>query len=253
MTPTGPFALRWGSNEPAAGDSGDAVEPTLPTPPAAATTPDSAPRGWDERAAEPARPAPYDDELWAALNEPEAEPEAPSGRRAPTIRPSTPAAPTHPGVALNLPLAPPPGSTAAGAPALPAFASGDQPAEPEGGEQIDDLLTELGNRWAARQAGAEATPEDQTAPKAPNPDPDADEARDDDEPADEPTGADPTEAHSPIAKQVAEAGYFWNLTPDPTAADPVADVSGAAATINRLPATCPRARARARGRGASRA
>ena len=240
VTPTGPFALRWGSNESPAGDSGDAVEPTLPAPPTASTTPDSAPRGWDERGAEPARPAAYDDELWAALNEPEAAPEADSEAVTPRSEDSTstPAAPTHPGVALNLPLAPPPGSQPAPG-AAAAFASGDQPAEPEGGEHIDDLLTELGNRWAARQAGAEATPEDQTAPKAPNPDPDADEARDDDEPADEPTGADPTEAHSPIAKQVAEAGYFWNLTPDPTAADPVADVSGAAATINRLPATAP--------------
>ena len=240
VTPTGPFALRWGSNEPAAGASGDAVEPPLPTPPSAATTPDSAPRGWDERVAQPARPAPYDDELWSALNEPEAEPE-PEEQRS-DDSPSTPATPTHPGVALNLPVVPPPGAQpppAAPAP-FPAFASGEsaesgEPTEPQGGEQIDDLLTELGNRWAAREAGADAAPADQTAPKEPNAD--TFDAPGDAEPAAEPSPGEPGETHSPIAKQVAEAGYFWNLTPDPTAADPVADVSGTAATINRLRAT----------------
>ena len=232
VTPTGPFALRWGSNEPAAGESGEVVEPPMPTPPAAATTPDSAPRGWDERAAEPA-PAPYDDELWAALNEADAEPDTPRSDDSA----STPIAPTHPGVALNLPLAPPAGAAQPPAAPVPAFGSRDQSAEPQGGEQIDDLLAELGNRWAAREAGAE--PADQGAPNAPHADDDVDDARGGDEPAGQPTGAEPAEGHSPIAKQVAEAGYFWNLTPDPTAADPVADDSSAAATINRLRATSP--------------
>jgi hypothetical protein len=48
---------------------------------------------------------------------------------------------------------------------------------------------------------------------------------------DEPAPAAETE--SPIAREIAETGYFWNLTPDPTAPDPKADpsVTGGATTV----------------------
>jgi len=35
--------------------------------------------------------------------------------------------------------------------------------------------------------------------------------------------AEPARPESPIARELAETGYFWNLTPDPEAADPKAD------------------------------
>ncbi len=258
------------TNDPFAGFTPPPVARSSFTPisddaPRHPTTPDSAPRGWDERAAEPPRPAAYDDELWAALNEPE--PETPS----PGDPESTPAPPTHPGVALSLPLTPPPAQpTPPAAPTpFPGFASdgGGQPTEPpQGASQIDDLLAELGKRRAAREAadvdasaGGSATNDDAPADDAPTAAvptaaaapsaaglaslgvgfDGADDAPGDDEPAPEPTGEAPGEAESQIARQVAEAGYFWNLTPDPTAADPDADVVGTAATINRLRATAP--------------
>ncbi|GAA1756925.1 hypothetical protein [Agromyces humatus] len=333
VTPTGPFALRWGSNEPQPepepgpepGDSGRAGEPSPPTPPMPPggaptvlpspptppmppggaptvlpspspspssgsdapfagftpppvtrssftpppndaqrhpTAPDSAPRGWDERASEPPKSAGYDDELWAALNEPE------TGTPFPVHPPSTPAPPAHPGVALSLPLTPAPAeptTTPPPAPApFPASASaGEPPNEPQGAAPIDDLLAELGNRWAAREAAADAEPAGQPAPTAdaasttdaaPTADAEssaagvaalglgfdaADDAAVDEEPTPETGGEAPADAESSIARQVAEAGYFWNLTPDPNAADPNADMSSAAATVNRLRANSP--------------
>ena len=38
-----------------------------------------------------------------------------------------------------------------------------------------------------------------------------------------PAAAEPPRPESPIAREIAETGYFWNLTPDPSAGDPNAD------------------------------
>ncbi|HEU4756297.1 MAG TPA: septum formation family protein [Agromyces sp.] len=50
-------------------------------------------------------------------------------------------------------------------------------------------------------------------------------ARWEDEPADDGHGAAPWERedNSPMARELAQTGYFWNLTPDPTGRDPKAE------------------------------
>ncbi|MFD5865057.1 hypothetical protein ACFWGP_08895 [Agromyces sp. NPDC127015] len=113
---------------------------------------------------------------------------------------------------------------------------------------------------AAASSAAVATPFGAPAPAAPaSPGPsgrlgelglsfgdDADGAdlADDDTDGDEPRGRlrlfgrrrtdeadDEDEVDSPIARELAETGYFWNLTPDPSAEDPRAEATGSVSAI----------------------
>lgn len=207
VTPTAPFALTWGAG---AAETEAPPAPFTPprvarrsfTPPAddGAPAPASAPDapGASDAAASTGRPAaPVDDygaALWSALTEPES-PAAAGG--------------DEPAASVDADV-PEPGRRR---PPFPAFASarwGEPAAERPAAEPVDDLLAAPGAVTAdgdpevarARRAGVDP---------ARRPEPDAEvSAR-----ASADDGLDES-----LADTGAQPGFVWNLTPDPTAADP---------------------------------
>ena len=222
---------------------------TPPITPAHPTAPTTAPAGWDEQPPTPVPAKDYDDELWSALNEPDSTPGAPvppvsaeptipapvpSAFSAPPPPAPEPAPPPYAGIRpvftgpVELPPPNPapvhhPGSEFPFTPHAPFPAFAGEPGEGRRGhssppDPVDDLLASL-------VAGSRAPRRDEVPPAADRDDPvlQEDSAVDDElQEPDEAEGAE--EAISPIAREIAEAGYFWNLTPDPSAPDPKAEL-----------------------------
>ncbi|WP_139415926.1 hypothetical protein [Agromyces laixinhei] len=255
----------------AAPPSTTAQPPAEPIVPVHPTTPPTVPAGWNDRS--PRTPAPaahFDDELWAALNEPEevapTPAAAPPVQRAPVTppAPTTPITPTAPAPPAA-PATPAEPSTEAGAfntTPFPAFASARSDDDPtrKPPAPVDDLLASLGSGAprdrgtvpppassgsGAFGAGASGDPfgagsSGANPPTEPVPSGlDAlglgfDDDAVDLEPADRPMAAD---REPPAPSEHSDAGFAWNLRPDPTGRDPK-DAPESVASAFR-PATAP--------------
>lgn len=228
VTPTAPFALTWGEGAPGA-----------ETPPARFTSPRTARRSFTapfedtsqptpgQTPAEPAPPrpsAPVDDygaALWSALTEPEepSEPNASAGAAA-SAEPSAPQAAAAP--ETTAPGSSAPETSAPETPAPETSAPGASPAdaEPDTGRPRQPFPAFASARW-----GDSAPPQPAAEPVA-----DLLAASRDDRPAESTArvsdatgpvnGTDRIDGADGDDDTGAQPAFVWNLTPDPTAADP---------------------------------